>query len=310
MHLPSKHAGVDPAVIHAVEQAINLTNGPLKVTGWSTSGTHRNADVLSWDQLFSIVAEPRGGVACLPDGTAIFLLTPIPNELNWFGAARRDGAARDFFIHTDDWDWFTSAPLPTLITYEIVQFIMMFGLSEAQRALLIPCGDVNREFAHEQTSGCINDFCEEKRDFALKLRTADICEGCLKQLEEYGASQELLTQVVELLEVCRQAATSTARYIATKPSFTEWAYPVALTRHKATQAREPVLRFHLLMDHFDCMVRFALFVHLAQQGSQLEHRDRPSLGWWLAQRFLYGLPTMLRQPWHRPGTSDPFGCWP
>jgi hypothetical protein len=40
-----------------------------------------------------------------------------------------------------------------------------------------------RSSVHIEPIGCVNDLCLEKKNIILKLRTADICEGCMDKLK-------------------------------------------------------------------------------------------------------------------------------
>ena len=42
----------------------------------------------------------------------------------------------------------------------------------------------NAGYVHEEAEGCVNDLCQSKKKIILKLRTADICDLCIKKIQE------------------------------------------------------------------------------------------------------------------------------
>lgn len=77
--------------------------------------------------------------------------------------------------------------------------------------------------AHEEPVGCISDFCGNKQDILLRLRTADVCEACAGKynaaIEAGEFSVEEFEQCMELLELAREGIRFHNRMIATpKPS--------------------------------------------------------------------------------------------
>jgi hypothetical protein len=60
-----------------------------------------------------------------------------------------------------------------------------------------------RELAHKTPRGCVNDFCLEKRDIILKMRTADICQECMGMLQQQ-LSHPVIDHALSLMESLRQ----------------------------------------------------------------------------------------------------------
>lgn len=127
--------------------------------------------LVSWDDLFAFCHKYRSAKS-IPASAIVILLTSRHNELNWFSAFDQH---KNAFIHTADWEKFISCPSAYPIAYEVLanslQMQMELDLSGHE-----PC-------VHEEPIGCMNDLCVDKRDIALKLRTADICLTCLERLQ-------------------------------------------------------------------------------------------------------------------------------
>jgi hypothetical protein len=228
---------------------------------------------LSWGEIFAELMTQREQKN-LSNADFIFLLTRNPNECNWF-AASDPKMMRNGFGHVDDYSWVTSAPVSVICTHYILKSIF--------NALLDDKGIEWDSIWHLEPRGCFFDFCEKKADLNLKLRTADICGDCMEVFRSIGIPDALLRQTVEIMEACRPLALNTGQYRPTEQQFGRWPFPVAVTRHKIVQATNPLLKFLLLLDHFDCLVRYFYLTREILAGRKLQLVDTPSLGWWVDQ---------------------------
>ena len=125
----------------------------------------------------------------------VFLLTNQYNEKNWFaflGPSLRTG-----FIHTDDWPWFfgedTDIRYP--IAYEVASWIVRGLMYQNQKEVVTGF--------HKQTVGCFNDFCKKKNEITIKMRTADVCEECMKQLKNRDVPPHYLNQLFSVMDGIR-----------------------------------------------------------------------------------------------------------
>jgi len=57
---------------------------------------------------------------------------------------------------------------------------------------------------HTKARGCMMDFCQEKRDITLKIRTADLCPDCLNIIKSKDVPFNFLNQVFSLWEEIRK----------------------------------------------------------------------------------------------------------
>lgn len=229
--------------------------------------------VLLWDTAFATLRELRSQHGVGPEGF-VLLLTKSPNQDNWYAVQDPD-EMRNGFGHVADFSWVTSAPGSVVTTHYLLKGIF--------NALVTDAGISWMDLWHQEPRGCFFDFCLVKRELNFKLRTADICGDCLQVFREIGIPDALLLQTVAIMEACRPLALSTAQFRPTQVEFDRWPFPVAVTRHKVTQATNPLLRFLLLLDHFDSLIRYFYLTReaLADRTPALE--ERPSLGWWLDQ---------------------------
>jgi hypothetical protein len=123
----------------------------------------------------------------------VILLTNHPNKANWFSAF--DG--RNIFVHTYGWEKFIAESHHVAVAFQVVENILQSLMSHGQLHPLFP-------LAHPYSIGCLNDFCQDKRDIILKMRTADLCPDCLKNFQEACPGMEdVLEQAFSLLEFFR-----------------------------------------------------------------------------------------------------------
>jgi hypothetical protein len=58
--------------------------------------------------------------------------------------------------------------------------------------------------SHQRARGCVMDFCEEKEDIILKMRTGDVCITCLKRISERGIHSGFLGNIFNTMENIRK----------------------------------------------------------------------------------------------------------
>ena len=148
--------------------------------------------VVEWENMFDICARYRKKEK-IPNGELIILLTDVANENNWFSALDPKNTSNGF-VHTGEWQYYVRCsgvfPVTYLIASQLLRKHMFSNYEEMQRAM------------HDWPLGCINDFCEEKRNIILKLRTADICHDCMHLLK--GKLDPLvLQQMLDIFEGVR-----------------------------------------------------------------------------------------------------------
>lgn len=124
----------------------------------------------------------------------VLLLTDIPNEHNWF-ASLQEKMSFNGFVHTADWDYFIDCPAEFPIAYEVIALML-------QKHMFDGLYDV-RTKVHEKPIGCISDFCANKKEIILKLRTADICRSCMERLKGKLSMPEIFhaLKIMESLRV-------------------------------------------------------------------------------------------------------------
>jgi hypothetical protein len=149
-------------------------------------------DTATWNSLFT-KSEKYRIKNNIPANEFVFLLTDVANDKNWFSMLDERNPFNGF-IHTDDWDYYLDANPAYPTAYEVIALVLrkhMFKTINDLTACI-----------HDQPIGCINDFCEDKEEVILKLRTGDICYKCF-QLIEHKINPVMLHQCLDLLESLR-----------------------------------------------------------------------------------------------------------
>lgn len=147
---------------------------------------------LSWRELFSLCNFYREVFYIENDGFVV-LLTQRKNALNWFSA--QDGS-QNIFVHTAEWEHYTSVNAKYPIAYQVAENIM-------QSLMNINIDEIPNPYAHLPLRGCMNDFCDDKRQIIVKLQTANICEACLERIKQEKVDVNILKQVRDIFNGIR-----------------------------------------------------------------------------------------------------------
>lgn len=84
---------------------------------------------------------------------------------------------------------------------------------------MVPDFDRLSDLMHNISRGCMNDFNQNKREDILKLRTADLCPDCSKQLIDMNINKDFVNQVFQFMEAIRSNILYRERFALTqKPS--------------------------------------------------------------------------------------------
>jgi hypothetical protein len=111
----------------------------------------------------------------IPDTEFVILLTEVSNTNNWF-ASLDEKMPFNGFIHTADWNHFIRCQDSFPIAYEVIALVL-------QKHMFNDYNEA-KDSVHLKAIGCLNDYCLEKKDIILKLRTADVCQECMTKLKD------------------------------------------------------------------------------------------------------------------------------
>ena len=162
--------------------------------------------VVRWPSLFDQCRDFRKSNT-IPNDEPVVLLTDLRNDRNWFSAGD-SGEEPNYFIQTDLWKWYVDGDQRFPIAYELIALplrLMMFK-SLGEQA----------DNMHRPSRGCLNDFCQDKREIGYKLRSADICPDCLKLLHENNADPLVIQQAFRIMDDIRSQLLFRERYAITR----------------------------------------------------------------------------------------------
>lgn len=150
---------------------------------------------LTWDQLFDVCYKFRRRNSISSEDHVI-LLNDIQNEKNWFASA--DHSMKNIFIQTNDWDWYFGSSIDDRfpIAYEIAAWLL--------RAMMFRSPLEVIENVHHEPRGCMMDFCEDKTQIILKMRTGDLCPDCLSILEKRDVRRNHARQLFQIVDGLRE----------------------------------------------------------------------------------------------------------
>lgn len=153
------------------------------------------ANVLTWDQLFKVCTNFRKTNAISNDEYVI-LLNDIQNEKNWFASA--DHTMKNMFVQTNDWDWYFGSSVDDRfpISYEIAAWLL--------RSMMFRSPIEVFENIHKKPRGCMMDFCEDKTQIILKMRTGDLCPDCLNILDKRDVQRNHAKQLFQIMDGLRE----------------------------------------------------------------------------------------------------------
>ena len=146
----------------------------------------------SWRKLFersNIVRQTES----IPEIEASYLITNKENELNYFSAFDVNQPTNGF-IQASDWDLFIDSPAAYPIAYQVIATYLQSHMFKSM--------DKVQQYTHHKPIGCLNDYCQDKSQVLLKLRTADICKNCMSILKD-RVEPSILKHAIALMESLR-----------------------------------------------------------------------------------------------------------
>ncbi len=166
----------------------------------------QSLDVYSWKTLFSKCEQYRKD-ADIGDEEYVVLVTDKGNENNWFTGPDLSGK-RNFFVQSSGWGFFIDGESKYPVAYHIASGVLRYELVNNLKEM--------GNMMHQKPRGCMNDFCQEKTDVTLKLRTGDICPDCLNLMRERKVNPAIMSQTFQLMESIRTQILYRERFEVTK----------------------------------------------------------------------------------------------
>jgi hypothetical protein len=144
----------------------------------------------------------------LKDDDIVILLTEYGNDMNWFSMGDPENKG-NIFIHTAVWDYYTGVDQRYAVGYQIVSALLKYQMFES-------LDDALPHF-HKVTRGCMMDFCEDKKQISIKMRTADICGDCQKIIQSKNIPHANVIYTLNVMEFIRKQILHRSRYQYLQP---------------------------------------------------------------------------------------------
>jgi len=180
-----------------VVKLLKTHTNSIKIKGHSNVKINyeNDSDIKHWDEFFKICNHFRSAMK-VNEIDYVFLLTEFKNQKDYFGWT--DETLGNYFIQTSDWNHYFESEVNKHfpISYEVVAWILRSLMYDTQEEL--------KNNAHVRARGCVMDFCDEKEDIILKMRTGDVCQFCLNRIKERGVNPSFLGNIFNTMENIRK----------------------------------------------------------------------------------------------------------
>jgi hypothetical protein len=150
---------------------------------------------LSFSQLYDICENYRKKHN-IDKNDHVFLLSGANNYQNWF--SNMDHERNNYFVQVTEWELFFGAEIEVsfILCYQVMAWLLKRKLFFSEAEVM--------DAVHTKARGCMMDFCQNKRDITLKIRTADLCPDCLNIIKSKDIPLNFLNQVFSLWEEIRK----------------------------------------------------------------------------------------------------------
>lgn len=151
---------------------------------------------LSWREFFWVCDAVREHHE-LAEEDIVICLSNRRNSLNYFSMFDIAGG-RNAFVTCSDWENFLHSNPVFPIAFEVVaNMLQLMGWHHLENA-------ADLKNYHDISIGCFNDYCVNKTEIILKLRTGDICHKCIQHMLTEGVKDEVIIQSLEIFERIRK----------------------------------------------------------------------------------------------------------
>ena len=206
----ARTADYDSKTLEKVEELLNAYDGPLS---FKCHAAIMDDSVITKGYIFPDKAMTAISIfrnaQKIDSSDFVCLYTNTRFSNNFF--THGDGH-RNFIIHSGDWGIYTNAGNIFPDSYLLYSNIL--------KSFIYKDYETMYEHLHQDDSlGCYMDLCADKREILLKLRTGDICDKCLDDIQKEHLDGRLLGQILDAFEGLRKQLLFRNRLeIETRPS--------------------------------------------------------------------------------------------
>ena len=133
-------------------------------------GNTESLEKIPWSIFFKRCEQFRAADRKIKDEDLVVFFTDYGNEEDWFSSWDPSGR-KNFFIQTSGWGDFVESEECYPVIYELVTIPLYLSVCDNL--------DEVKAMAHYDTPrGCPFDYCGDKTQVRLRLRTGDVCRDC------------------------------------------------------------------------------------------------------------------------------------
>ena len=122
------------------------------------------------------------------DNELVILLTDIANPLNWFSYG---DCKNNAYVYTDEWEYYIASERKYPLAYQVISNVLQLLMFDNYKEMMSK--------VHHKSVGCINDFCEDKRQIEMKMKMTDICLKCQDLLWMKDVNPSIISQSIETM---------------------------------------------------------------------------------------------------------------
>ena len=176
--------------IDRIKELIAQEKGMLRFQFHAVEDWHlEQGDTLSLQSLFENGRRFRKSKGILAEDFVI-TLTDRPNMQNFY-ASLDPADTRTGFVHSGDWGLFIDCERELPVAFTIVNLLIAYHTCPEFQQMA--------DFLHHRPIGCANDLCYNKREVIFKLRTGDVCAGCIRAMQANGWSDLGIDHAMRIL---------------------------------------------------------------------------------------------------------------
>jgi hypothetical protein len=183
---------------NSIIELLNIKSKFIKIKAYSNEiiNYKTSIEIKDWGEFFEICKDWRKAKKVSNDDY-VFLLTNHGNKDDYFSWT--DEKLGDYFIHSPELGKYFNNPKNQhfATVYEIITCILISLMYDTQEEIL--------NAAHQKARGCPLDFCDDKEDIVLKIRTGDVCYDCLSRIKDRGVNPLFLGVIFNKMEEIRKA---------------------------------------------------------------------------------------------------------
>jgi uncharacterized protein YdcH (DUF465 family) len=187
-----------------VSEQQSLFFQPYNDPQWKNEGD----DSTEWTDFFEICEHFRVDKQ-ISANDHVVMLSSKRTANNWLMASDSN-RRNNYFIATEEWKLYNFTEVLYPIAYQLATGILKKFMFQNENDYATA--------RHLRPIGCMLDHCQRRKDFTIKMRTADVCVDCQQLIRERHVPEELCLHVFRIMEGIRSHILFKERFSITRNS--------------------------------------------------------------------------------------------